>query len=240
MVLVAESDPGVGAVGSIIVDGHEPGILDSCGVGIALDGMSRQAMRGQPVPELRRPEEVLLFSGCACLLKMEALRDVGLLDEDFFAYCEDTDLGLRLRWAGWGVVVAPGALVYHHYSMTGGKFSLTKVFWVERNHFWVVIKDFPWFLLWLLPITTAWRYVIQAYALFRGRSELGGFVQSNEVNPLAKTLAKACWEATKSVPKMLKKRRVLKGQRRLTNGEIWHLLKRFRLTSSEIIGVDEK
>jgi len=88
LVATAESDPGIGATASIIIDGNRPEVLDSCGVGIALDGMSRQAMRGMPVPNPVKPEDVLLFSGCACLLKMEALNEVGLFDEDFFAYCE--------------------------------------------------------------------------------------------------------------------------------------------------------
>ena len=100
---------------SIVIDGNRPEVLDSCGVGISLDGMSRQAMRGMPVPQLTQPGEVLLFSGCACLLKMEVLKEVGLFYKDFFAYCEDTDLGLRLRRAGWNIVIAPGAYVQHFY-----------------------------------------------------------------------------------------------------------------------------
>ncbi|MCJ7615625.1 MAG: glycosyltransferase family 2 protein, partial [Desulfobacterales bacterium] len=132
LVATAESDADIGAVASIVIDGNQPEVLDSCGVGIALDGMSRQAMRGTPVPQLTQPKEVLLFSGCACLLRREALKEVGLFDEDFFAYCEDTDLGLRLRRAGWNIVAAPGAYVHHHYSMTSGKFSLQKIYWVER------------------------------------------------------------------------------------------------------------
>lgn len=113
MVSTAESDDKIGAVASIVVDGNKPKVLDSFGVGIALDGMSRQAMRGMPVPHINQAEEVLLFSGCACLLRSEALKEVGFFDKDFFAYCEDTDLGLRLRWAGWRIVVAPDSYVHH-------------------------------------------------------------------------------------------------------------------------------
>ncbi len=48
-----------------------------------------------------------------------------------------------LRRAGWNIAAAPEAYVHHHYySMTGGKFSLQKIYWVERNHLWVAIKIF--------------------------------------------------------------------------------------------------
>jgi GT2 family glycosyltransferase len=191
LIRTAESDASIGAVASIVIDGNQPEVLDSCGVGISLDGMSRQAMRGMPVPDLTQPKEVLLFSGCACLLKMESLEEVGLFDDDFFAYCEDTDLGLRLRRAGWQIVVAPGAYVTHFYSMTGGKFSLQKIYWVERNHFWVAIKNFPWFLLAILPLVTAWRYLVQGYSVLRGIGELNRFAERNDLSTIAPTYLKA-------------------------------------------------
>jgi GT2 family glycosyltransferase len=191
LVETAESDSKIGAVASIVIDGNRPEVLDSCGVGIGLDGMSRQAMREMPVPELTQPKEVLLFSGCACLLRMEALKVVGLFDEDFFAYCEDTDLGLRMRRAGWKIVVAPNAYVEHYYSMTGGKFSLQKVYWVERNHFWVAVKNFPWFLLLIVPLFTAIRYLAQGYSVSRGFGELDKFTEGSGIPAIASTYFKA-------------------------------------------------
>ena len=46
-------------------------------------------------------DEVLFPSACAALYRKSMLDKVGLFDEDFFAYCEDTDLGLRARLAGF-------------------------------------------------------------------------------------------------------------------------------------------
>ena len=133
MLTIVENDKSIGVVGSIILDCNRPGLLDSCGVGVAFDGMSRQAMRGRIPPVLKGPKEVLLVSGCACLFRTQALQEVGLFDEDFFAYCEDTDLGLRLQWAGWKAVIAPECSVNHNYSMTTGRLSLQKLYWVERK-----------------------------------------------------------------------------------------------------------
>ena len=236
LVATAESDPGIGAAASIIIDGNRPEVLDSCGVGIALDGMSRQAMRGMPVPNPTKPEDVLLFSGCACLLKMEALKEVGLFDEDFFAYCEDTDLGLRLRRAGWNIVVAPGAYVHHYYSMTGGKFSMQKIYWVERNHLWVAIKNFPWFLLTILPLVTAWRYIAQAYFVLKGISELNKFTENNKLAAIVSTYLKAYADIFAKLPVMLEKRWRLRKKHHLTNVEMFNLIRKFRLSIKEIIG----
>lgn len=237
LVAVVESDSRIGAVASIIIDGNQSDVLDSCGVGIALDGMSRQAMRGMPIPNLPQPKEVLLFSGCACLLRTEALKEVGLFDEDFFAYCEDTDLGLRLRWAGWKIVVAPDAYVRHFYSMTGGKFSLQKIYWVERNHFWVAIKNLPWPILVFLPFVTMWRYLVQGYLLWRGRGELGKFTNNHGRAAIASTYLRAYINMLQHTPTMFVKRWSFCNKRRLKNMDMFRLIWKTRLPIDEIMGI---
>lgn len=52
-------------------------------------------------------------SGASMLVRRSALEAVGGLDEDFFLYCEDTDLCRRLRNAGWEVAFEPGAVAHH-------------------------------------------------------------------------------------------------------------------------------
>lgn len=236
LVEVAESDPRIGAVASIIIDGNQPDILDSCGVGITIDGMSRQAMRGKPIPNFNEPKEVLSFSGCACLLRMEALRDVGLFDEDFFAYCEDTDLGLRLRWSGWKIVVAPDAYVCHFYSMTGGKFSLQKIYLVERNHIWLAIKNFPWFLLIILPFITVWRYILQGYFIVRGIGELNKFLENNSLLSIVFIYIRAYFNIIKKLPVMFIKRWEIFRKRQLKNTDMLSMILKFRLPVYEVLG----
>ena len=240
MVITAESDATIGAVASLIIDGNRPDVLDSCGVGIACDGMSRQDMRGRPVPRLTQPKEVLLFSGCACLLRMKSLKEVGLFDEDFFAYCEDTDLGLRLRRAGWKIVAAPNAYVHHYYSLTGGKFSLKKMYWVERNHFWVAIKNFPWFLLAIVPFVTMCRYLAQAYYIAMGAGELNKFREDNDLPAILLSYIKAYRDIFKKLPDMLAKRRAFLKKHHLRNSEMARLIWKFRLPIHEIIGMGRR
>lgn len=236
LVATAESDDKVGAVASIIIDGNKPDVLDSFGVGITLDGMSRQARRGRPVPQIMEPEEVLVFSGCACLLRKEALDEVGDFDKDFFAYCEDTDLGLRLRWAGWKIVVAPNAYVEHFYSMTVGKFSLQKIYFVERNHVWVAVKNFPWFLLFILPFVSAWRYILQTYFILSGKSELNKFTESHSSMSLFAIYLKSYMSMLLKSPVMFTKRWSFRNKRRMSSIDILHILLKYRLSISELLG----
>jgi N-acetylglucosaminyl-diphospho-decaprenol L-rhamnosyltransferase len=65
-------------------------------------------------PRLAEGGEVDWLSGACLLLRRKALDAVGLLDERFFMYFEDTDLCRRLHRAGWAVRYVPRIHVVHH------------------------------------------------------------------------------------------------------------------------------
>lgn len=195
--------------------------------------MSRQARRGGAPPSGGPPRDVLAFSGCACLLRSATLRQTGGFDERFFAYCEDTDLSLRMLRAGWRIVAAPDARVRHYYSMTGGAYSLRKVFWVERNHFWVALKNFPAPLLLAVPPTTAWRYLLQAVAACRGNADLNRFLAQGGAAATLGALCRAHLSAWKGVPHALRRRnRVPRPTRPVP---VARLLARRRMTVREVL-----
>ena len=235
MVEVAERSPDIGSVASVIIDGNRPDRLDSCGVGIALDGMSRQAMRGGPIPALEEARAVLMPSGCACLFRREALDAVGLFDESFFAYCEDTDLGMRLRWAGYTCFAAPGAEVLHYYSMTAGKFSRDKIFWVERNHFWVAVKNFPIPLLFVVPFATLWRYALQAYAVLTRTGDLHEFAEQASFASVMTAVVRAQGSALAGLFPMVRKRLSFSPRRKLTSVQMMRTIAAYRISLGEII-----
>ena len=108
------------------------------------DGLS--IGRGRLEKGDRYDEEVEVFfaSDCACLYRREMLEDIGLYDEDFFAYADETDMGWRARLAGWKCIYNPKAIVYHcHSASCRGNTLLLKPSLVERNRIWVAIKNFP-------------------------------------------------------------------------------------------------
>ena len=104
------------------------GRLDSAGMLVARDGSSKQRGHGRMPEDFPVLEEALLPSGSAALYRRSLLEELGGFDGDFFLYCEDTDLGLRARWAGWKCLYVPGAVVEHHYSHSAGRASPVKAY----------------------------------------------------------------------------------------------------------------
>ncbi|MEX2659451.1 MAG: glycosyltransferase [Acidimicrobiales bacterium] len=64
-------------------------------------------------PTERRPgwEDADHPHGTLLLARRDCLAEIGLFDESYFAYCEEADLGLRARAAGWDVGIVWGAVV---------------------------------------------------------------------------------------------------------------------------------
>ncbi|OGP86338.1 MAG: hypothetical protein A2Z08_04115, partial [Deltaproteobacteria bacterium RBG_16_54_11] len=162
-----EKDKRYGASASkILLNGKET-LLDAAGISIYRDGLSIGRGRLERADQYNMEGEVFFASGCACLFRKEMLDDIGLFDEDFFAYADDTDMGWRARLAGWRCIYNPKAIVYHLHSASSSAYSPLKVFLVERNRISVAIKYFPFHLLIYGLFYTLGRYFYQAYgALF--------------------------------------------------------------------------
>ena len=85
--------------------------LDSAGMLICGDASSKQRGHGEPARGYGESGEALFPSGSAALYRRAMLEEIGGFDDDFFLYCEDTDLGLRARWAGWHCSYVADAIV---------------------------------------------------------------------------------------------------------------------------------
>ena len=60
-----------------------------------------------------KPCRIEVISGAYCLLRREALNQVGLLDEDYFMYGEDIDLSYRLIHGGWQNWYLPFDIIHY-------------------------------------------------------------------------------------------------------------------------------
>jgi GT2 family glycosyltransferase len=237
LVAVADAHPGAGMVASRICNFADRDRIDSLGVRICRDGMSRGAHRLQRFSALSldRVEEILFPSACVALYRRTMLDQIGFFDEEFFAYCEDTDLGLRGRLAGWGALLARDAVVWHKYSCTTGAFSPLKLYLVERNHYWAVLKSFPLPLLPLIPLFTLVRFLEQAVAVLAASGSGREFLASGSRGECLLAVLRGIRDAFRTLPIVLSKRARVMRTRRLSNREMMALLKRFRLSFRELL-----
>ncbi len=151
--------------------------LDSAGMLVCADASSKQRGHGADPALYAGLEEVLFPSGSAALYRRRMLDEVGWFDESFFLYCEDTDLGLRARWAGWKCLYVPEATVEHRYSGSAGRASPLKAYYVERNRLFVAVKNFPGRMLAKAPAASLARYAWHVVFLFRGDGVTAEFQQ---------------------------------------------------------------
>jgi GT2 family glycosyltransferase len=149
--------------------------LDSAGMLMCADGSSKQRGHLRPPKHFPVTEEVLFPSGSAAVYRRAMLEQIGLFDGDFFLYCEDTDLGLRARWAGWKCLYVPGAVVEHHYSHSAGRASPLKAYYVERNRLFVLAKNYPARMWTAAPFVALARYGWHLAAMMRGRGTAARF-----------------------------------------------------------------
>jgi GT2 family glycosyltransferase len=211
------------------------GRLDSAGMLIARDGSSKQ--RGhQALPALfANANQALLPSGSAALYRRTMLDQIGLFDESFFLYCEDTDLGLRARWAGWDCRYVPGAVVEHRYSHSAGRASPLKAYYVERNRLLTVVKNFPLRMLWVAPFAAIARYAWHVAALATGRGKTGEFRESGSAAILLPWLViRAHAAALLRLPALLAARRRIRAGRRISPAEFETLLEQHSIRVRQV------
>ena len=87
-----------------------------------------------------------IFSACAgaAMYRKSLLDEIGMFDDNFFAYMEDVDLAIRSRINGYRNMLCPDAVVYHIGSATSGsRYNEFKVRLAARNNVWVVYKNLP-------------------------------------------------------------------------------------------------
>lgn len=89
------------------------------------------------------PCDVFAWCGGGVLLRSDYLRDVGLFDEDFFLYYEDTDLSWRGQGRGWRYRYVPAARIRHLHGASTVIGSPLFVYNVERNRLLMLVKNAP-------------------------------------------------------------------------------------------------
>jgi len=156
--------------------------IDSSGDWFSKWGLGFPRNRNETVDKAPQAGFVFGATGGATLFSTKMLREIGLFDEDFFAYYEDNDISFRAQLAGWKVYYEPKALAYHKLSQTTSRMpSGFAIYQTFKNLPLVYIKNVP--LRLLLPIgirfyTAYWLMVGNAIRRGKGGAALRGVFMS--------------------------------------------------------------
>ena len=114
LVRCGESDPSIGIVGPMVYHFDSPEVIQSAGGTLSTYWESshigeNETDRGQ----YDRPRPVSWISGCCIMIRAKAFEQIGLIDERYFYYWEETELCIRARKHGWHIEHVPQAKLWH-------------------------------------------------------------------------------------------------------------------------------
>lgn len=235
LIEAAESDESIGMCTSKILCYDDRTIIDNTGHLMFRDGLNRS--RGHLMRDTGKYdqiEEVLLASGCAALYRLDAVRYWGGFDEDFFAYGDDADLGFKLRLSGYRCLYVPESVVYHHQSFSTSRHSLKKIYWIERNRIWILVKYFPLGYVLTSPWYTA-RRLFKSWLAGRRNEGLAGYLVRNHPESLIIGVLGRAWvDAVKLLPRMIGKRRRIKQRTTVSTKQLVELLEQYSVPAREM------
>lgn len=210
LVSTLEQDKRVGAATCKLmgIDGKH---LDSTGDIYSIWGLPFPRGRGESVTnkydELR---DIFGASGGASIYRISMLREIGLFDEDFFAYYEDVDISFRAQLYGWKIRYTPTALAYHQISATSSKIKDFTTYQTIKNLPFILWKNVPGTLFWKV-----WPRFTLAYIFFCGRA-----LQRRQF----KATAKGLWRTLILIPKKITERHHIQQDRVVSLDYIWQIM----------------
>jgi hypothetical protein len=149
---VMEKDPTIGVTGPKIYYHDHPKTLWSIAGGINwkngtsyMIGLNEED-RGQFGDT---PQQADFITGCALLVRRAVWEKVGLLDDDFFIYYEETEWCVRAGRAGYKLVYVPQAVLWHKISIEARAVSPWAYYYMTRNRFWFLHKTRVGLATWL-------------------------------------------------------------------------------------------
>ena len=120
----------------------DPTILDGTGCMINIFGFGFARDKGLPDEgKYNIQEEISYASGTCMFAPKKIFNEIGLFDPTFFAYHEELDLGWRARIFGYSSYYVPEAIIHHHGS-AHWKWSPQVFYFLERNRWLVLLKNY--------------------------------------------------------------------------------------------------
>lgn len=147
-----------------------PARIDDAGDYYCALGWAFAAGKDKPREKYDKPRQIFSACGGACIYRRRMLAEIGLLDENHFAYLEDVDIGYRARIHGYRNLYVPEAVVRHAGSgVSGSRHNPFKVKLSAKNNIYLVCKNMPPVQILInLPFLTAGYLVKTLFFLKKG------------------------------------------------------------------------
>ena len=132
------------SIQSKMIQHYNRKLIDDAGDEYTILAWTKKIGDGQPVERYNEKREI--FSSCAgaALYRKSVLEEIGLFDDNFFAYVEDIDLAYRSQIYGYKNYFCPNSIVYHYGSATSGsRYNEFKIRLAARNNVFLIYKNFP-------------------------------------------------------------------------------------------------
>lgn len=144
MIKAIEGSDRIAAMGAVMLEYQEPDRVQMVGGSkLSTFGTSKPFGAGLKRGSVPHDYDIGYVSGGALLTRISTLRDIGLLDEDFFLYAEDRDWGVRMLKGGYRLQYAADAEIWHKGSITVGTGSTFQDYHVVRAQLQFVRKHTP-------------------------------------------------------------------------------------------------
>jgi len=164
-----QQNKNIGLAQPLITRYPEVNKINSFGNNYQFTGFGYCYGEGQPLRHFNLVDyEPAYLSFTAVVIRSEVIKQVGLLDEKYFSYHEDTDFCLRARLQGWQMLVIKDAVVHHKYKFPSNKNKI-RYFWLEKNRLYLMLKFFKFKTL--LLIFPAWLFMevgLIFFSIFKG------------------------------------------------------------------------
>ena len=161
----------VGSVGCKMLAYDDHTLLDGVGDGYRRGGLpGRIGHREKDTGLFDQERYILGACGGAAMYRRSLFVDIGLFDEDYFAYLEDVDMGLRAQRAGYKCLYVPTAKIFHlGCGTTGSGYSPLVVRLSSQNNFNTIVKNIPGpLLIRFFPYICFWQAYYLAVVCVRG------------------------------------------------------------------------
>lgn len=136
-----EAHPDHGAVASLVFFADRPGVVNSAGCVLNELAHGIGIGMGTLYPFFSLPEDVLYPTGNGMVIRREAVDAAGWFDEGYRFYGhDDSDMGIRIRKAGYEIAPVEGAVLHHLHSVSKQEPGMN--FWDQRNRLRFVMKHY--------------------------------------------------------------------------------------------------